>query len=343
MTIHKSKGLGFDIVLLPELGGNAMTTVRDRSLAVHRDATHAIDWLLALPPALIASADPVLAEHLARQEAEACYEQLCKFYVALTRAKRGMYLILDRPPKSPTSKNFPLLLDDTLGGEPVELQLGDLAVEQVSAFGPRDWFTAFPTGVASEVTVPDALALPRIDPGALSPRHRRRTPSSAQPRALAAAQLFARSGAAGRDFGNAVHALFESIEWLADPFDEAGLRKRWESLHAPEAAIAEVLACLRAPSLRDLFAPSEAHCWRERRFEIVLDGDWLSGAFDRVLLLSDSARIIDFKTDRIPKPEAYAAQLAIYRRALAKLTGFPESVITCELVFTATAEAFPSP
>ena len=86
--------------------------------------------------------------------------------------------------------------------------------------------------------------------------------------------------------------------------------------------------------------------WRERAFEIVLDGIWVTGVFDRVLVVKDpsgraiSAAVYDFKTDRnivqnlARATERHAGQITLYRRVVAVLTGLPEKMIKCILVFT---------
>ncbi len=85
----------------------------------------------------------------------------------------------------------------------------------------------------------------------------------------------------------------------------------------------------------------EAICWREKRFEILLNGEWLSGTFDRVMLENGRATILDFKTDKTDTDEALAAriegyrpQLETYREVLARMTGLPHDQIACKLLFT---------
>jgi ATP-dependent helicase/nuclease subunit A len=106
--------------------------------------------------------------------------------------------------------------------------------------------------------------------------------------------------------------------------------------------------------------------WRERAFEIVLDGAWVTGVFDRVVVARDAAgstlsassgqagspqagravraTVFDFKTDRLRGGGAeelgeaaarHAGQMALYRRAAARLLALPEDAVTAELVFTA--------
>ena len=108
MTIHKSKGLTYDMAILPQLGGNALTTARS-AMGVQRDReTREVEWVLDLPRKAIAEGDESLLRHRTNLEAEAGYEQLCKFYVALTRARYANYLIA--APVSYTHLTLPTIL-----------------------------------------------------------------------------------------------------------------------------------------------------------------------------------------------------------------------------------------
>ena len=62
--------------------------------------------------------------------------------------------------------------------------------------------------------------------------------------------------------------------------------------------------------------------------------------FADVVLHDGAAQIIDFKTDRVDADtiadatKRHQPQLALYSRALARLTGLAKKAITCQLVFT---------
>ena len=108
---------------------------------------------------------------------------------------------------------------------------------------------------------------------------------------------------------------------------------------------------MRAPALTGVFAPPAAggEVWRERAFEAVIDGVWVTGVMDRVVVErgaeghTQRATVFDFKTDRVadePGEQARAAQrhagqLDLYRRVVARLTGLTEVAVTAEVVFTA--------
>ena len=91
--------------------------------------------------------------------------------------------------------------------------------------------------------------------------------------------------------------------------------------------------------------------WREKSFEILLNKEWLSGTFDRVVIENDDsgtairACVIDFKTDRVNSTEdldtageKYRPQLDLYRQVLARMTGLPETAISTQLLFTRAAK-----
>jgi ATP-dependent helicase/nuclease subunit A len=162
--------------------------------------------------------------------------------------------------------------------------------------------------------------------------------------------LFSIAGGHAADFGAAVHAMFASIEWWASGGAAAWADARRQA-GADEAALSECLACLNDPALAWVFArPSGlAEVWRERPFESVLDGVWITGVFDRVTIERDvtgkcltRVRVVDFKSDRVKEPDEilhatkrHAGQIGLYRRVAAVLTGVSPERIDCCLVFTA--------
>ena len=181
MTIHKSKGLTFDVVILPDLEGNALTTKRTEIAVKRNGQEREAQWVLDLPKKEITLADPVLAEHHTHLEAEASYEQLCKFYVALTRARYANYLIALPRAKSSKSNNFIKLLDETLGNEndkndPIE-EIGGVpyhvGFESELPTTKQDWWNDIKKK-ESAPTEEAVTPLPEMEPRL---RRNRRTPS----------------------------------------------------------------------------------------------------------------------------------------------------------------------
>lgn len=339
MTIHKAKGLGFDVVILPDLEGTKLAQRRE-GLAVQRDEDHAVNWIVDLPPKILAERDAVLSAHVAAAESTAAYESLCLLYVAMTRAKRAMYLVAEPLAEKSTTRNFTRLLRETLGGS--------------LAIGNERWFEACAISAEEGPGVS-----PAPDPGAdvagwvsRAARRPAKTPSAMKATSVRGGLVFAlkRNGAA--DFGTAVHELFAEVEWL-EPGAIEGFEAAWTEKSGPGDAMAEVLECLRAQELAKVWGrPSgdgarAIEVWRERAFEIVLDGAWVTGIFDRVVVertgdgRASKATVIDFKTDRVGSAVEIGAavarhslQLNLYRRVVSALTGLELGNVDCELVFT---------
>jgi ATP-dependent helicase/nuclease subunit A len=144
-----------------------------------------------------------------------------------------------------------------------------------------------------------------------------------------------------------VHDLLAEVEWL----DDGGARERaadWAQRDLEPGVREAALRCLRSPELAGMWTRRpRAEVWRERAFEIVLDGAWVTGRFDRVLVEREAggrvrrAAVFDFKTDRdadgarlAVAAARHAAQINIYRRVVARLTGLSERAVEAEVVFT---------
>lgn len=326
MTVHKAKGLGFDLVVLPDLEGTRLAA-RRRGLAVQRAADRTVEWVYDLPPETFYAQDEVLAGHVAVAESEACYEELALLYVAMTRAKRAMYVITE-PVGTSKSHNFPRLLLETLGEE--------------WATGEERWFEAI-TPAATESGLEGRLAAVAASRASRRPA---RTPSETKVGDVAGERLFALEDAGGAAlFGRAVHGLLARVEWGGT----AGTERLAAAWPGEGAAGAEALACLNAPALAEVWArPTEARVevWRERAFEIVLDGAWVTGVFDRVVVGFDGAgqpsraTVYDFKTDLVDEARLGIAarmhepQMRLYREAVARLCGLPLASVGAMLVFT---------
>ena len=343
MTVHKAKGLGFDVVVLPELEGKKLDERRD-GLAVQRAPDRSIQWVLSLPPKVFCDNDPVLAANARAAEAEAGQENLSLLYVAMTRAKRAMYL-LAKPPGDSVSRNFPRLLAETLGEQAEPIRVGNAVFAGAWTAGDPNWHTALrPVEKATDSALKDAVSVAGLT---RAPRRQARRPSAQHDGVLAAAALFSLEGGGAAEFGTAVHQCFAGVEWAGEGESER-LASSWET-GGPAAM--QALACWRAAELAQVWVKpagaARVEVWRERVFEIVLDGAWVTGVFDRVVIERDAsgravrATVFDFKTDRVESVEEVAAavarhadQLNLYRRVVRVLAGICLPEVACELVFT---------
>ena len=331
MTVHKAKGLGFDFVILPDLEGQRLAQRRE-GLAVQKGPERSVEWVFDLPTKEFCAQDDVLRAHVAAAEADACYEALCVLYVAMTRAKRAIVVLADPVKPDSRSVNYPRLLNETLG--------------ETWEDGDAAWYEKLPKATApaprAEAVAPLSGACPH------APRLPARTPSALQRGTVAGSALFAPDGGEAAEFGSAVHALLARVEWWDE--SEAGT---WIAARRAEgvdpAALDEAAAVLLTPGLAGVFARPGglAELWREKMFDAICDGAWVTGVFDRVIVERDAtgratrAAVFDFKTDRRTDAtlalQRHAPQLRVYRRVAAQLTGLPESEVECDLVLTTVA------
>lgn len=303
MTIHHAKGLGFDYVVLPLYEYRAIDTEPKGPLI-------GPNWLLPDPGNSVTQVMEGLREAWALRKDRSEQEELCAYYVAMTRAKCALTLVLQAPPKEATTQRMSQFVR-----EAIPASIGDPA-----------WYTKFvpenPKPSDKQPTTPPSLVS--------APRQtiRRRLPSKSFQSGQSAGSLFLNLNVRAQALakGVALHAEYEQIEWLeaadaTNDFERALVRPD------PNATL-----------------------WRERAFEVFADGVWTSGRFDRVVFTKDEAIIYDFKTNARTSKESeaefaarmtttYHGQMMVYRKALAALTGISESKISTVLLLTATNAA----
>lgn len=426
MTIHKSKGLEFDLVILPDLQVTVLDDARRQQLLWDRDESGELTWLLDRPVSAIVEWDGRLTRDVERLEARAAFEGLCRLYVAMTRAKQGLYLLHHRDGRTATRSEAGLLesvLSHDLenegeGNEASTLYAVEDAPELACIYeaGARDWYERCPLrSEPSGVLVPEfltaqggSLSLPellRATGGVIT----RRTPSAEEQHKVRGRDLFSARREAGRQMGVLVHGLFSEVAWLdrltLEQVETHWENTRWAAMAGYDEAKTAVLRCLDSAAVRpwfmefpqdtgrvttglakvekgrsggaatekntaaeqlsffgDLEAKLEAspisangrvsrEVWRERTFDLLLNGQWVSGQMDRVVIEREvggqviAAMILDFKTDAVASAEdrkirarGYAPQLQLYREAVRRLTGLAEDKVATLLVFTGTGE-----
>ena len=357
MTVHMAKGLEFDAVLLPELDED-VTPRGIRLLRLRPDPTLPIEAVSVHPGSKVVALDEDLSRLYTETRAREIEEALCILYVAMTRAKHHLEMIVRHPGWKRVS--YAAILRDALGaGEPD----GD-GVLWRHPDGVRDWFPRPAAQQAAPVDGPVELGLrPSSGPRSLP----RRSPSAEEGSDTVRGRELLRRRPDALVRGTLVHRWLEEVEWIEEfhRSDEDLLELGAEIEPDEEqrrAALAEFRAAVARPTVRgalsmvgragDLFSGPKV--WRERAFSIVLPGadggdELWSGSFDRVVLEyggSDlvGAELIDFKTDSVVGPELeervafYRPQLEGYRRALAHITGLLEGRIRPSLLFVVPGE-----
>lgn len=365
MTIHRSKGLEFDAVVLPEL--DDAWKVDDDVVVRSPEPMAEPDAATFLPSKAERGLDAFLSEVFAYQEKKRWNEWLCTLYVAMTRAERVLEMIVHPPKKDPSTPSAARLLRERLA-------YGESGTE----FGRGMLLHETNTIEASEATPlgPDAEPVcGTIDVRFASKPASLRRAAQATPSGLAASGAFKMhfgSGASGAERGNAVHACFECVGWLED-----GVPERGELVSAASQA-AQSLSDAASSSIADeilgvLETEAIAGALRRERYTVPQGGSLdlrreqriiaplevggkqtlLRGQIDRLVLVRDAegrvveAEVLDFKSDRA-RPgedsaelvqrlgEAYREQMDAYRRALSARLGL-EKVSVALVVIEAAA------
>ncbi len=171
MTVHKSKGLEFDAVVLPELSKyllrpEPMVTLRDKY-------TQEIAALTLRPDKAAQACCPLLAELAQESADQQISESLCLLYVALTRARYALHLLV--PPlgetstgkvKAPTLSLAAILRAGLTG----EAALSNTTLPQTLwQHGHPDWHNSVPLRDIAPPAPPKTRPAPAIDTATLPP------------------------------------------------------------------------------------------------------------------------------------------------------------------------------
>ena len=347
MTIHHSKGLSFDLVFHPVFdpakpgSANWKNPAADSAVTGGQDPADP-EWMLN-GPREEGMSKPEIATAVRARHADVCFEELCALYVALTRAKRGVYVFLPQRGKGKSAKfhcdwkEWPKNRDTGEYRPPGKTSprklpyitaipscyISDLLFEAL--FADPAPFPDVPGAVAAKTEIHSGVpCLRRVfgttwfpNPDENPDRAERRLAVAFRP----AGEKLHRAAPSKLDgdrklrfalpqtekgelLGISIHKFFESVG-------------RWSEFTPPPDADAELRAhydaCAANPELTGLL-DEECELWRERPFDVVirdLNGDpvLVSGCFDRVQIRRDErgavtrACIIDYKSDQIGKTE----------------------------------------
>ena len=359
MTIHQSKGLGFDIVIAPDLQESSIAKGDHPDIIMAGNSAKEESWVLEMPRKIIAQNDTVLAEELLKYDEKACFESLCVLYVALTRAKQGLYMVTSFPGPNSNMVTSATLLKNQLAGDPLvkdsdkKIEINGEACDCLYEKGERNWYLQ-----SSKEEVIELLE-ERVLPGdfgkrdSLRKRLIRVSPSELEETERSAGLLFSPLASDSLELGTAVHELFSSLSWV-DEIDEEELIQRWHERSSgreqvKQKAIGQIRQTLGSEELRRVFSrpPGDVVLWREKHFEVVLGESWVTGVFDRVVITRGAdgkprkAVILDFKSNEISDDaslsdvaERYRPQLSLYGKALSRMLQIDISRIGLCLLFT---------
>ncbi len=250
MVIHQSKGLEFDAVVLGELHRNIAG--QPPRFVIRRSPTdfapeHIFTYLRDAENSAYPDA---VRKSLASDREERCHATLCGLYVAMTRARHALHMIVptDNPEKKRKRPELPknvggLLRSCLCDNQPVEPD------QVLFVTGDPNWFrdgaddagTALQDSSSPDRTVPTIRLKKRsIDKETGTPNLTRRAQEAVSPSQRSAgavvsgAEWFAKDRSHAMEHGSLIHAWLEQIQWLdhtnagdsqTDLLDNSMLRK----------------------------------------------------------------------------------------------------------------------
>ena len=349
MTVHGSKGLQAPIVILadaaddPDRGLGAPLELAEPRPVGQEHLFHA-PRVLPLPGLRKDERHGRIAAAEAKAKQEEREEHWRLLYVAMTRAEEALFITgsLGARETAPAEDSWYARLAAVFAGPP---ETDDpLWVERhVHGVAPRP---APPrAGQSQELPLPPSMPGWLVRPVGPEPR---------PPRPLAPSALGEEAGSdpphppgAGAALaalrGALIHRLLERLPAVAAGVREAAAL-RWLARNAAdfdEAAhreiVSSVLRVLGEPEWLALFGPDAL---AEVPIAATVGERVIAGTIDRLLVLPDRVRLVDFKTARRPPASLAEVQPAILRQmaayAAALEVTFPGRVVEAALLFTQT-------
>lgn len=351
MTVHGSKGLEANIVILPDTCAEPDSRMGDKIL--WSETEDAADPPLPFWPGIRTNEVGVCAELRTGQKEKELREYRRLLYVAMTRARDRLYLAGWERKKPGQSREhgrdenswYELVHPALMDMDGVTIQTtpdGDLLSRNTLQTVEPKAEEAAATPLKPVEETPDWLQRPTAqEPEPSTPLSPSR-PDGEEPPAM---PPFAGDDTSRFLRGNLIHRMLQSlpelqverrqeaaITWLATSASDMDQADR-------EAIARETLAVLEAPEFVDIFGVGSLPEVPIAGTVDTPDGPrTISGQVDRLLITDDAVTIVDYKTNRPPPtdpgqvPVTYLRQMALYKSALGHI--YPDRNIRCLLVWT---------
>ena len=345
ITIHRSKGLEYDMVYMPCLNDSKhkIAELRRGDLLQVSDAEFKPQWLLANPGESFCEYISQLKGPMEQAKAENAYGNLCRLYVGMTRAKHRLVMIsrnLTKDPSVEGKHDFACLLNSTLAGKPsvdsnfentwpakIKWQSESNSTEWIETRLSEETKKSLSKLELKKLSVPKFKAVSAIEK--LKPSESKHT-QSWKP---------STDKVGGKALGSAVHSLFEGHTTNTKEF-LAEINKPSSTPSSPLYTLALKLVneCLKSKEVVDLLdgRTADTVVWREQKAVLQYEGKMIDAVFDRVHIIpGKEATIIDYKTNTCSEAELkelYEGQMILYRKSISKLCGIPEDKVSCILI-----------
>ena len=352
ITIHASKGLEYPVVFLTQMNDTFQFSDENKEIVFTKQ-------FLAAPKSYNAQ-NKTYTTNLLRiasfraERKEECSQECNLLYVAMTRAKYRLHVLLKSADCGQISPMFvktyagflnPDLVNRSLGGE-VEMP-ADAPARRALAHGDPD-----PEMTAAVLDV-------YCKPYRYASSTRLRAKSSATDLLNAQRGEFLHRAAAGlfdegevftgktsREAGTAHHVFLQHVRYGADAGEEFARMVR-EGILTPEQAgllnVEELREILRIPALSSL---ADKQVLREQTFLMRLPASAVAedapddevifqGAIDLLVQGKDGCEVIDYKYSMLPDEvlaQKYAVQIRLYKMAAARVLRVREETIRASIV-----------
>ena len=337
MTVHKSKGLEFPVVILVDISKKEVNNTAKRP-------AHLYSWRYDLHGFRIGKyADMNLAWLEEQEQTHSRCEEIRVLYVALTRAKEKLLLVGNQIADDTSMAGlfmraglFPALQEQGTT-PPAKVGACGLAVQYTSYVSPEKFIYKFPASLSSRVVTEDLAAWRRKENVRLQEYKQYKEASSIlAPSALAGDNEFENEQA--MHLGSLVHEILAHCSRDKALDVENVLQQR--GVLPGELLYQDVLSMLKAFEHSVAYQQLTAMqvLGTELPFSLYNNQEVVSGVID--LLSQDKDGIvwvIDYKTDKV-KPgmeqesaQKYTAQLSVYAQAAQRL--YPSNKVQSAVVF----------
>lgn len=355
MTIHKSKGLEFDAVILPELSQPLTQGAGDALIAVADSVSGFYDRVVVRPTKEQQLLDPRLKNVVEEARKKQLSDSLSVLYVGVTRAAEALYMLI--PDTGLRGTTYAGILREILASGSVGNEEGQGSAVIYASGDPR-WYDTFSAEV--RVLVEEQPVSPFVFSSPVVLRQRglqHKAASDASSEKVALARIVSGDARQETEFGSMVHLLLSRISWIENEADwwetvdreleSLGQMSEW-SLEITDSA-AEIrnllVSAWQSPDLQRCFSPSSSSGQKPQLFRelpwVLRQGNALvRGIIDRLVVYQSGgklrAEIFDFKVskeqDRDLLFQRYKPQLLAYRNAVSQMWKIPEEDVAIGLV-----------
>lgn len=334
LTIHRSKGLGFDHVFLPIQEHQGLLAVRQGPYMYSQEADDTIPWAIASIKKEVLSFYPKLARAYERRLDESILATIHNYYVAMTRSMRTLTVCIQKRHKEDAKKSSSL----------ETLYFSTFMKEIISQYDTPKEFDNYTCLYQAGYEPTTMKATAPLTPQLFSPHFetppqaniQRLLPSRGLPADTPISDFFGKHYGKAAQRGNELHDQYAKIRWI----DPIAPKNKFE---------ADILASPLKVAFLKPEGPVEL--WVEEGYERMNGHRWETGRFDRVVIQGTGAQryatIYDIKSNRRRQDQSleafyahmqatYIPQMQAYRAALSALLGISPSAIQTTLLLLDT-------